>query len=176
MLLHIVHVLNATQFALELGTFSKMLSKVPNVIFCFMNESVMIDIYWTGFLPLCKVPNARLHPPNIISIVKSVKMWCWDIFGWNVVFTGTTGKVACNHCKSHAKLPHYCFINILDDLPNLFFSDFETKTSRNGVMVPYYCVVQKVYKKCDEIYFVSKNGVIVRVDCCWERQFVFEGN
>ena len=58
----------------------------------------------------------------------------------------------------------------------IIFYDFETKTNGNGVMFLYYCVIQKVCKKCDKIDFVSKDGGVERVECCGERQFVFEGD
>ena len=43
-------------------------------------------------------------------------------------------------------------------------------------MTPYYCIVQKVCKKCDEIDFVSKKCAIERDECCGEMQYMFEGD
>ena len=40
------------------------------------------------------------------------------------------------------------------------------------LMVPFYCVVQKVCKKCENIEF--KKGEKNNVDCCSQREFIFE--
>ena len=54
----------------------------------------------------------------------------------------------------------------------LFFFDFETRVDENNLMVPFYCVVQKVCKKCENIEF--KKGEKNEVECCGVREFVFE--
>ena len=63
-------------------------------------------------------------------------------------------------------------ITIMNEDNTLFFFDFETRVDENNLMVPFYCVVQKVCKKCEDIDF--KNGEKNEVKCCGVREFVFE--
>ena len=88
---------------------------------------------------------------------------------------------------------HKCHIKPLEfnkykSTPTLFFFDFETKTDENNLMIPFYCVVQKVCRKCEKIpfhknfeYFLPDMDYITDlsidpVDCCGYRQFVFDCN
>ena len=84
-------------------------------------------------------------------------------------------KVFCYHCKSYKKKDHYCYMKpskIRAEDNELFFFDFETRVDENNLMVPFYCVVQKVCKKCENIEF--KKGAKNEVECCGVREFVFD--
>ena len=52
-----------------------------------------------------------------------------------------------------------------------FFKNFETRTDTNNLMITFYCVVQKVCKKCENIDFKKGSN---EVECCGVREFVFE--
>ena len=84
-------------------------------------------------------------------------------------------KVFCYHCKNYKKKDHYCYMKpckIRAEDNVLFFFDFETRVDENNLMVPFYCIVQKVCKKCENIEF--KKGEKNEVACCGVREFVFE--
>ena len=48
----------------------------------------------------------------------------------------------------------------------LFFFDFETRVDENNLMVPFYCVVQKVCKKCENIEFKKGEKMKLNVAVC----------
>ena len=84
-------------------------------------------------------------------------------------------KAFCFHCKAYKKKDHYCYMKgtkISAEDNTLFFFDFETRVDENNLMVPFYCIVQKVCKKCENIEF--KKGEKNNVECCGEREFIFE--
>ena len=84
-------------------------------------------------------------------------------------------KTFCYHCENYKKKDHYCYMKtskIRAEDNVLFFFDFETRVDENNLMVPFYCVVQKVCKKCENIEF--KKGGKNEVECCGVREFVFE--
>ncbi|CAB3979926.1 DNA polymerase [Paramuricea clavata] len=103
-------------------------------------------------------------------------------------------KIFCTHCCKIKTKEHECFMKICKipknpKLPTLYFFDFETRVDENGYMVPFYCVIQKVCSKCDEIGFIkNKEGFTPHTDnihcdtsvkcvpCCGYRQYVFEKN
>ena len=84
-------------------------------------------------------------------------------------------KSFCYHCKSYKKKDHYCYMKpskIRPEDNELFFFDFETRVDENKLMIPFYCIVQKVCKKCENIEF--KKGEKNEVECCGIREFIFE--
>ena len=56
-------------------------------------------------------------------------------------------------------------VKIRSEDNELFFFDFETRVDENNLMVPFYCVIQKVCKKCENIPF--KKGEKNEVECCF---------
>lgn len=103
-------------------------------------------------------------------------------------------SIYCFHCSKSFKKKHECFIKPTKpsnkgNHPTLFFYDFETKNDKDGYMIPFYCVVQKVCSLCDKIpfektyeYFLPHpenlcvDISVESVSCCGYRQYVFMNN
>ena len=99
---------------------------------------------------------------------------CTFFFSKSNVKKHRCDKTYCYHCQAYKK-DHYCYMKraiIKNEDNTLFFFDFETRVDETNLMVPFYCVVQKVCKNCENIEF--KKGEKNNVDCCGQREFIFE--
>ena len=85
------------------------------------------------------------------------------------------GNMYCFHCQAYKKKDHYCYMKpavIKCEDNKLFFFDFETRVDDSKLMIPFYCVVQKVCKKCENVEFKKNENNYT--ECCGDREFIFE--
>ena len=55
-----------------------------------------------------------------------------------------------------------------------FFYYFETRTDTNNLMITFYCVVQNVCKKCENIDFKKGSNEVECCECCFDTIFIFK--
>ena len=78
-------------------------------------------------------------------------------------------KSYCYHCRDYKKKSH-CYIKPID-----IKKEKTVGKNENNLMVPFYCVVQNVCKKCERIEFKNYSFEVQdKLECCGVREFVFD--